>query len=172
MKLAIVTNKEQRIVTEQLLKKNKIKAKFTNDLNSIKDNDQVYILSWATFGKTIKEATSILKMLNQRNIELNILNTNTSIILNFNMKQLDQILNIIYAIQHDIMSNNVKIGLNNSIYKPKGKPYGAISKNLKLDQYKDQIIDMLKQNMGVYQIAKVLNVNHQRVRYYIETRLN
>lgn len=171
MKHAIVSNKEQRIELESILKKQKIKARFEKELTNVKNNDEIYILSWAMLGKSMKDVLESIKSLNQRNILINIINSNTSFTINFNKKQLEQLINIILNIKYDLMSTNVKKGLANSIHKPKGKPKGIQNKTLKLDQYRDQIEKMVKNNVGICKIARTLNVKHQRVRYYIEKRI-
>ncbi len=132
------------------------RKEFRDFIHSLKRGDRIFIYDLRALSKRVGELVQILNCIYNHQIEL--------VITKYGI-QIDQNTpaSTILALLHQQREEN------RSAPPRTGRPKGSISRS-KYDKYREKIIQMLREDKSVSQIAKSLGVSRSSIRDYIASR--
>jgi len=142
-------------------------------INKMKENDILLINEFSRLARSLLDILDILKTLKEKNCQIHIVRDNMIVGDDINSKLFVFAMGLVGEIERDLIKSRVKEGIKNSRtnnpQKSWGRPKGSQYKS-KLDNQKENIIDLLAKNVSKTSIARILNINYQTLCSYIKTR--
>ncbi|MEK7435115.1 MAG: recombinase family protein [Cyanobacteriota bacterium] len=142
-------------------------------LEAIKNDDTLIVCELSRLGRDTVEVLQTVQDLLKKNIELRLLKEN--LVINgsdsISAKLILPLLSALNDVERQRLSERTKSALDARKAKglPLGRPQGSLGKS-KLDEHQKEIKDLLKKNVSVTSIAKIIDTSRQNLSKYIRIR--
>jgi DNA invertase Pin-like site-specific DNA recombinase len=135
--------------------------------------DILLVNEFSRLGRSLLDILEILKILKEKECQVHIVREKMIIGDDISSKLMVFMFSLVSEIERDLIKSRVREGVQNAIKnnpeRKWGRPKGKLYKS-KLDDKREDIVELLSKGLSKTSISKILDVNYQTLNSYIKTR--
>jgi DNA invertase Pin-like site-specific DNA recombinase len=139
-------------------------------ISELKKGDILIVTELSRLGRSMLEIMELLSILLRSGVELHVVKSNQVLKDDLQSKVFAMAFSIASEIERELISQRTKEALQRrkAEGKPLGRPKGSYSS--KLDQYREQIDELLSKGVSISSIAKIIGVSYSTLWNYLKRR--